>query len=276
MGRCAHCCAMFTDKAALSKHQRFQCVQNPDRIFLQCEECHCAFRTPFTLQRHEQSERHKRCLNLRAANALLQPIQPMRRSLRVHTATTMLPNASEIIQANTGKYVAILADPPWDYDQASHQHYETMTLAQLQALPIASLGAADSALFLWATGPKLQEALSLMVAWGYSYRTLFVVWVKLDHDDEPVKHVGNFTQSCVELLLVGTRGALKAIKRPGGAARRLSQLLQTERGAHSAKPRQVHGRIAQFVKKQAMKIELFARGGPKPGWHIWGDEAGCS
>ncbi len=54
----------------------------------------------------------------------------------------------------TKKYGIIYADPPWRYDMkrghgAAENHYPTMSIEEICALPVADLAAKDSALFLW-------------------------------------------------------------------------------------------------------------------------------
>ena len=53
------------------------------------------------------------------------------------------------------KYPIIYADPPWRYSAkkvqgAAENHYPTMSIEELCALPVAELAAKDSALFMWA------------------------------------------------------------------------------------------------------------------------------
>lgn len=68
-----------------------------------------------------------------------------------------------------GNYSIIYADPPWQYQRskvqgAAENHYPTMGIDELCALPVADLAAPDSALFLWATFPQLPAALRLIDA----------------------------------------------------------------------------------------------------------------
>ena len=75
----------------------------------------------------------------------------------------------------TGTYEIIYADPPWRYSAkkvqgAAENHYPTMSIDELCALPVAELAAKDSALFMWATFPQLPEALRLIRAWGFTYK----------------------------------------------------------------------------------------------------------
>ena len=81
------------------------------------------------------------------------------------------------------KYKVIYADPPWRYEQknlsgSAEKHYSTMSIDELCALPIEQLADKDCILFLWATFPMLTEALQLIKAWGFKYKTVAFVWVK--------------------------------------------------------------------------------------------------
>jgi len=87
---------------------------------------------------------------------------------------------------NEKGYKVILADPPWNYANAgcrgaAENHYPTMTLKEICALPIESMAADDSILLLWATWPQLQEGLEVVKAWGYDYVTGFP-WIKIVGD----------------------------------------------------------------------------------------------
>ena len=84
---------------------------------------------------------------------------------------------------NVKKYGIIYADPPWRYDQknlsgAAEHHYSTMSVGEISKLNIAEVAADDCVLFLWATFPQLQEALQVVKAWGFQYKTVAFVWLK--------------------------------------------------------------------------------------------------
>lgn len=84
---------------------------------------------------------------------------------------------------NIEKYSIIYADPPWrcsakKVQGAAENHYPTMSIEELCALPVAELAAKDSALFMWATFPQLPEALRLIRAWGFTYKSVAFVWLK--------------------------------------------------------------------------------------------------
>ena len=84
------------------------------------------------------------------------------------------------------KYSIIYADPPWAYrtyskkgqGRSAESHYPTMCIEDIKALPVGELAAKDCALFLWITFPCLCEALEVLTAWGFSYKTVAFVWVK--------------------------------------------------------------------------------------------------
>ncbi len=83
----------------------------------------------------------------------------------------------------------IYADPPWRYTQkglqgAAEKHYPTMGMDEICALPVADLAAPNSVLFLWATFPQLPEALRLINAWGFTYKSVAFVWLKKNRKSE--------------------------------------------------------------------------------------------
>ena len=74
------------------------------------------------------------------------------------------------------------ADPPCSTSAVRYRGRQktiiTMGIDELCALPVADLAAPDSALFLWATFPQLPEALRLIEAWGFRYKSVAFVWLK--------------------------------------------------------------------------------------------------
>lgn len=191
------------------------------------------------------------------------------------------------------KYGAILADPPWAFKVRSDKgkgrspdgplgHYNTMTLDQIKALPVADLAAKDCCLFLWATSPMLPQAFETMAAWGFTFKTIGFLWAKLvpAAAEKPIlprmdRIAGEFGRHCwhtglgywsranVELVLLGTRG------RPKRLSASVRQLVVESVGNHSVKPLAVNLRIQELVA--GPYLELFARR-RCPGWSAWGDE----
>src|SRR5438445_12439444 len=91
------------------------------------------------------------------------------------------------------KYSVIYADPPWLFrtwnarssarwatrsGRNRRPPYACLTTRDIEQLPVAELAAADSVLFLWATYPMLPDALKVIAAWGFKYKTCAFTWVK--------------------------------------------------------------------------------------------------
>jgi len=162
-----------------------------------------------------------------------------------------------------GPFAVIYADPPWrlgnpDGAYAPENHYRTMPTEEIAAIAIPA--AEHAVLFLWAVNCLLREALEVMEAWGFRYRTN-LVWVK------PSIGLGNVVRNRHELLLVGKRGSLQA----PDPEDRPDSVIEAPRGAHSEKPACVYELIERMYP-QVSKLELFGRGLPRPGWVAWGDE----
>ncbi len=138
-----------------------------------------------------------------------------------------------------GKYSIIYADPPWRYGQkgvqgAVENHYPTIGIEELCALPVADLAAPDSVLFLWATFPQLPEALRLIKAWGFQYKSVAFVWLKKNKKaDSWFYGLGFWTRGNAEICLLATRG------HPHRHAANVHQFIISPVEAHSKKPDEV-------------------------------------
>ncbi len=171
------------------------------------------------------------------------------------------------------QYSVILADPPWSYRAfkpgTTTQHprrrrrspvavqYDTLTSDELQRLPVADMAAKNAALFLWATMPCLPEALALIEAWGFRYRTVAFTWVKTTQAGGYIKGLGHYTMPNAELCLLGIRGSMRR------KSADVSQIIATARREHSRKPDEQYERIMRLF--DGPYIECFARQA-WPGW----------
>jgi N6-adenosine-specific RNA methylase IME4 len=164
----------------------------------------------------------------------------------------------------------IYADPPWPWDtygpagqdRSPENHYPTMDLEGIAALPVGDMAAPDGCvLFLWTTGPHLANAIKVLSDWGFAYKS-FWAWDKVDVG------TGYWGRSVCELLLIGTRGKVSA---PAQGAAPVN-LYQERRGKHSAKPEWFAKEIEKLFPGLP-RIELFRRGPARPGWDAWGNEA---
>jgi N6-adenosine-specific RNA methylase IME4 len=183
------------------------------------------------------------------------------RELELATRQAALPNK---------RYGLILADPEWRFepysretgmDRAADNHYPTSTTEIIAGRPVQTIAAEDCVLFLWATVPMLRDALDVMAAWGFEYKS-HAVWDKI--------HIGTgyWFRNRHELLLLGIKGSIPA----PAMGDQFASLIAIPRTEHSAKPDQFLELIETYFPNLP-KIELNRRGPPRPGWDAWGNEA---
>lgn len=145
-------------------------------------------------------------------------------------------------------------------------HYPTMALDAICALPVAGLAAPDAVLLVWATPPQLPQALRVIEAWGFTFKTVAFTWVKLNDDGSPFMGMGFYTRQNAEYCLLATRGSpLPRVDRG------VSSVVLSRRRDHSQKPDGQYDRIERLFGKDTRRLELFARR-RWPGWDAWGNE----
>ncbi len=175
------------------------------------------------------------------------------------------------------KYNVILADPPWSFrawsskgmGRSAEQHYPTMRLEDIKALPVSDLAAGDCVLFLWATFPMLKEALEVIDTWGFTYKTVAFTWVKENRKSPGLFWgLGYWTRANAEVCLLATRGS------PKRQSAAVHQVILSPVERHSKKPDAVRERIVALMG-DVTRVELFARQ-ETPGWDVWGNEVECS
>lgn len=164
------------------------------------------------------------------------------------------------------QYSVIYADPPWAYSQggntkSSHgiakQHYPTMTTAEICALPVREIVREGAACFMWATFPNITEAIKVMEAWGFTYKTAAFVWVKKNR-----KQGGNFmglgayTRANAEVCLLGVTPGFKA--KTQIRAHNVHQIIEAPFEGHSKKPDETRQRIVELLG-DVPRLEMFAR-----------------
>lgn len=187
-------------------------------------------------------------------------------------------------------YALVLADPAWrtvlwsgaartPTARQGEDHYPTMSIEELKALPVDSIAAPNAVLAMWVIGSHLNQALDLGHAWGFRYVTDLFYWAKQrklrpDQADlftgdvpEPPIGMGKYTRNQVEPCLLFKRG--KGLKIRSHDVR---QLIVAPKREHSRKPDE------QYPALEAMfgdvpRVELFTRT-TRQGWDSWGNEVG--
>lgn len=196
------------------------------------------------------------------------------------------------------QFEIILLDPAWTYedkalagDRGAGCKYALMDDRAMKALPVELLAADNCAMFMWATMPKLQEALDLGRAYGFQYKTCAFTWVKTTPafdalirwvGDKSLLNVlklagvlkalntlwfigmGRWTRANAELVLLFVKG------RPQRLDAGVNQIVAAPPGPHSAKPAEVRDRIVQLLGDKP-RVELFARD-VAPGWMALGGD----
>lgn len=173
------------------------------------------------------------------------------------------------------KYQMIYADPPWAYlwgtgknggHFAPEKHYPTMPTADICALDVKSMREKNCALALWSTAPCMPDALRVMDAWGFKYKTVLFTWVKLNPKAKTiVTGPGSYTRSACEFVLLGMRGHVKRI-----STEAIPQVVMAPRTGHSVKPPVIREHLVSLFG-DVPRIELFARSRVQ-GWAVFGNE----
>ena len=167
-------------------------------------------------------------------------------------------------------YNIIYCDPPWRYANKGGQgvaenHYPTMSIDEICALPVSELAAKDSALFLWTTFPMLPEALCAISAWGFQFKTVAFVWLKQNRIAKTwFFGMGFWTRGNAEICLLATKG------KPKRQDRSIHQFIISPIERHSKKPDEARDKIVQLMG-DLPRVELFARNYTE-GWDVWGNE----
>lgn len=163
------------------------------------------------------------------------------------------------------KYRIIYADPPWSYGNAMPEYvtepkdyYTLMTTEEICQMPVVGICEDNAVLFMWTTSPHLPEALEVVKAWGFKYKTTFI-WDKIKHN------MGHYNSVRHEILLVCTRGACTP-----DVKKLFDSVVSIERAEHSKKP-EFFREIIETIYTHGNKIELFARQAPQ-GWDVFGNQ----
>jgi len=173
------------------------------------------------------------------------------------------------------KYRTIYADPPWSeygggvIKRGADRHYPLMRREEICSLIVneehaSQLAENDAHLYLWATNNKLLDALAVVKAWGFEYKTL-ITWAKDRFG------LGQYYRGQTEHCIFAVRGVLPYRQLNGKRAqgRTLIDGFDAPRGEHSVKPEVMRQWIEAV--SPGPYLELFARKQAE-GWDSWGNE----
>jgi len=178
--------------------------------------------------------------------------------------------AEQGVGTGAPRFHILYADPPWHLGGGTKGRppYPLMNTRDICALPVSSIAASDCILFLWAVHSHLPDALAVVRAWGFSYKTVGFTWVKRTPKDTGfLLGRGYWTHSNAEPCLLATKGHPKRV----GTG--VSSLIVSPRREHSRKPDEARDKIVHICG-DVPRAELFARQ-TVPGWSAWGNEVAC-
>lgn len=180
-----------------------------------------------------------------------------------------------------GPFTTIVADPPWTYTystrktetrgtgwhsstQPRHDHYPTMTMTEIAAMPVADVAADDAVLWLWVVNPMLMRCIEIAAAWGFEYRGL-LTWAKTAKADptKPFIGTGYWLRGATEHAVLAVRG------KPKPLVRNQPTWLAAPPSRHSEKPEAAMQIFENYI--DGPRLEMFARR-PREGWTSWGNE----
>ena len=168
------------------------------------------------------------------------------------------------------RYQVCYCDVPWMYRNVktggsmlsgAAAKYKTISTDKLCTLDVQKVMDKNSVLFFWTTVPMFEDALRIMHAWGYQYKSLWT-WRKIMS-----LGMGFWARIQTEHLILGIHGKVKAFRcqRPN--------FIQTKALRHSHKPPEFRQLIDVAVKDMGPKLELFSTEKDVPGWTTIGFEA---
>jgi len=173
------------------------------------------------------------------------------------------------------KYQIVYADPPWQFgDRLRHgsniknwqvkleKSYSTMPIEFIKNIPINKITDKDCVLFLWTTDAHLENAIEVINAWGFTYKTVGFIWNKKEKSGKQVCFMGKWTCKGSEICLLATKGKIHSLIK----SHKVRQLTEALRQKHSQKPDEIRNKIVELMG-DIPRIELFARQKPE-GWDI--------
>lgn len=192
----------------------------------------------------------------------------MARPLAEQEHTVALPTIN-------GGWNTVLADPPWRFTnrtgKVAPEHrrldrYSTMDLDEICAMPVQTVVAKNSHLYLWVPNALLPQGLKVLQAWGFRYVSN-IVWAKRRKDGGPDgRGVGFYFRNVTEVLLFGVRGSLRTL----APARSQVNMIESRKREHSRKPDEQYALIEDC--SPGPYLEMFARHA-RPAWTVWGAES---
>lgn len=196
----------------------------------------------------------------------------------------LIPVRSSALLDLVGEYSTIVADPPWDVkfgedtrraERASTgspkgtwtpaaMNYNTMTLDEIKALPVANAAAENAHLYIWTINAYIEQTYALARAWSFRPVAL-LTWAKTPRG---LGFGGAFVQT-TEHVLFCRRGLDIAKQRVDSTWWNWTRPEKDTGPKHSRKP-EAFQTLVESVSPGPY-LEMFARR-KRDGWDVWGNE----
>jgi N6-adenosine-specific RNA methylase IME4 len=172
-----------------------------------------------------------------------------------------------------GKFNVFIVDPPWSFNSkktggsmcsGAAQHYSTMTLEEIADIPMDRIAQRDAVMFCWVPVSLSYEIArsSILEKWNFHFKTK-VFWEK-----EGKLGMGYWFRNQIEECWILTKGKPEAFRSS------VRNVIHSKSRKHSEKPDELFDMVEHECDRRGMmdRLELFARGIPRPGWVCYGDE----
>ena len=108
------------------------------------------------------------------------------------------------------KYNIIYADPPWHFSnwsvkgnvKAPINYYATMSVNDICKLPVRNIADKNCVLFIWTCDPVVDKTFEVIKSWGFTYKTMGFVWVKITKQNKPKMGLGYWSRGSTEYCLL--------------------------------------------------------------------------
>ena len=175
-----------------------------------------------------------------------------------------------------GGFGTIVADPDWPFDDMGSRitpgylkAEKASTLDDILLLPVRSIRAERSHLYLWAPDAHVEVAFEVVRRWGFEYKHL-ITWIKrapafLEEGPPGALQIGmgHYYRHAAETLLFAVAGGCQVLRHD------VPNVIEAPRRKHSEKPEKLQDAVETM--SPGPRAELYARR-ERPNWACWGAE----
>lgn len=174
----------------------------------------------------------------------------------------------EVREGETVSFRVLVADPPWSFgdklpgdSRGAEKNYSVLSLDEIRKFTLPPM-LDDSLLLLWRVSSQVEEAYSVVRAWGFEPKSE-IVWRKMTASGKEHFGMGRYVRAAHETCIVARRGRFKP------TCLSVRSVFEAPTGEHSEKPAAFYELVERLTP--GPYAELFARR-RREGWMQWGNE----